>query len=190
MQKIANLKFYSGMNDPDFFESSIRFFGPNLRKLFICQSADTRFDVPLIVDVDFLASVCIKLADLSIDQCKIRGSEASIVSSWTPQTFFPMLTHFRSTDSCLGVWAPLIERIPTLASLTLHCCHVGTSVCLYQLILLFYLKNNAFFLLFFFSILNNNRLITLAWNGVKFQNCGQTWKIWSWVSALVLLWPW
>ena len=72
--------------------------------------------------------ICSKLEELSIVLSPINLEDVGAASCWTPETFLPSLTHFR-TDACLGVWAPLmIERKCRLVDISIHCCHIATDV--------------------------------------------------------------
>ena len=75
-----------------------------------------------------LLGACSKLEELSIVLSPINLEDVASVSCWTPETFLPCLTHFR-TNACLGVWAPLmIERKCKLVDVSIHCCHIATDV--------------------------------------------------------------
>jgi len=94
-------------------------FGANLTRLELIDVGP--------VDMSLLAP-CYKLEHLSIINKSIINSEdVNAASRWTPDTFLPMLKSFR-IHTCLGVWAPLIERKSKLVNLELICCHIGTNV--------------------------------------------------------------
>ena len=82
------------------------------------------------VDLDQLASCCIKLEKLSLVGCIIlNAQDVDAAGRWNSDTFLPLLTKFKSDrNTCLGVWSPLIEKKSKLVELELNCCHIGTKV--------------------------------------------------------------
>ncbi len=86
-----------------------------------------------IIDMAQLG-VCSKLEKLSIVHSPINLEDVAAASSWTPETFLPCLSHFR-TNGCLGLWAPLmIERKCRLADISIQCSHIATDVGLFLFI--------------------------------------------------------
>ncbi len=107
--------------NPKFLKMVLDIFGPNVKKLALENVTN--------IDMVYLASICLNLEQLTFSWCRfiIEDSEASS-RRWTPETFLPKLTHFRSDDCCLGVWGCLIERKSTLAHLSLSCCHTSEQM--------------------------------------------------------------
>ena len=114
---------------------------------FLCLSVDSQFMNPILaafgsvlltlsisdcdhVNLARLAS-CAVLVNLTLCSCTISSEGSDTICFWTPKTFLPSLTDLMVENSCLGLWAPLLEAKSTLVRLTLNCCHIGTNVCLY-----------------------------------------------------------
>jgi len=70
-------------------------FGPNLKKI--------EFKIGCTIDMEYLASVCTKLEQLTIDYSRVIMVDSDEAASrWTPETFLPKLTHLVQTGSCLN----------------------------------------------------------------------------------------
>jgi len=140
--------------DQEFVMMVLDTFGPNLKKLMLSG-------IGWDVDMAHLASICTNLEHLTLFDARINH-DFEAACGWTPDTFFPKLTHFQSNNSyskCLGVWGVLIEKKSTLVHLSLQCCHIGTKVELF-----FILKNvlSILVLLFFKYRLTDTKLIVLG----------------------------
>ena len=98
--------------------------GASLTSLSLCNLV-----IRYPVDMAQLASCCTQLVKLSLFKCNIfNARDVDAAGRWTEDTFLPLLTSFKSVDTCLGVWAPLIEKKSKLVELELNCCHIGTKV--------------------------------------------------------------
>lgn len=140
IQAVKVTSFY----DFESLKMALDTFGSNLKRL----EAKNCY----CFNMAYLASVCTKLERLSLLYWGIADSDDDTAATcWTPQTFLPLLTHFKMVNGCLGVWAPLIEKKSTLVSLSLECCHIGTNV--NNLVPIFFIiKYYGFHCIFFLSI--------------------------------------
>ncbi len=114
--------------DREFVTMILDVYGRNLKKL-------TLSGISWDIDMAYLASICTNLEHLTLlDACINLDFEAAC--GWTPETFFPKLTHFQTNNSkskCSGVWGVLIEKKSKLVHLSLQCCHIGTIVLFFNI---------------------------------------------------------
>jgi len=104
----------------------LKVFAPNVKNLTFkhCEEVD-------LADV----VACTKLESLQLISLTGRYGRNTLSprkvdqESWNSHSFLPQLKSIQS-DICLGQWASLLEKKPTLTRIVLNCCHFGILVIL------------------------------------------------------------
>ena len=124
--------------DPKVLKMVLDVFGSNVKKLVLTYCTN--------IDMAHFASTCIKLEQVTFRWCSFINDDSEAFSRWTPETFLPKLTLFRSDFCCLGLWGNLIEKKSSLVHLSLQCCHIGTNVIIYKMFIYFVIISFLFML--------------------------------------------
>ncbi len=105
---------------PEFVRLILEMFGPSLQhlKFVLCDDVDLLNLLPCtrLKSLLIMASSSTTSLAKGIPSLKLRANE-----------FLPKL-EIIETDCCLGHWSRLFEENSGLTSVSLTCCHIGTSV--------------------------------------------------------------